>query len=107
MHEIIGNPYAFWCCRACNVKKYNNLIIKFLTKYDFFGKKRLNLKKKYLSNSKGYIDLIMYINKLKKLENSGGRIGGLFVTGKTIKICKQNLNNIIEKFKLYKDEKFF
>lgn len=90
-----------------NVRKYDNLIIKFLTKYDFFGKKRLNLKKRYLNNSRGYVDLIMHSNKLKKLKNSGGRIGGLFVTGKNTKICKQNLNNIIEKFKLYKDEKFF
>tara|TARA_B100000941_G_C27963383_1_gene282689 strand:- start:54 stop:416 length:363 start_codon:yes stop_codon:yes gene_type:complete len=32
------------------VEKYHNLIIKFLTKYDFFGKKRSNLKKRYLSN---------------------------------------------------------
>ena len=49
----------------------------------------------------------MYTNKLKKLKNSGGRVDGLLVVGKKTKICKQNLNNIIERFKLYKDEKLF
>ena len=33
--------------------------------------------KRYFSNSRGYVDLIMHTNKLKKLKNSGGRIGGL------------------------------
>jgi len=92
----------------CNIKKkkYKNLIIKFLTEYDFLDRKNLYLRKKSFYNLKGFVDLIIYTNKKKKLRNSGGRIGGLFITGKTIKKCKKNLKNMIDKFNLYEDKKF-
>ena len=87
-------------------KKYKNLIIKFLTEYDFLDRKNLYLRKKSFYNLKGFVDLIIYTNKKKKLRNSGGRIGGLFIAGKTIKKCKKNLKNMIDKFNLYEDKKF-
>ena len=79
-------------------KKYNQLIIKFFTEFDFKDyrdTKKIKLNK--VQNLPGFLNLIIYTKKLKKLKNSGGRIGAIFVSGKSKKLCKENLNRILNR----------
>ncbi len=79
-------------------KKYNHLIIKFFTEFDF--KKSNDVQKIKLNKFKklpGFLNLVMYKRKLQKLRNSSGRIGAIIITGKNKKLCQDNLNRSLDK----------
>ena len=95
--KSMGIRNAFELCNL-GTKKYSHLMIKFFTEFDFKNYKdvhKIILNK--FKNLPGFLRLTMYTKKLKKLTNSSGRIGAIFVTGKNKKTCKDNLNRILRK----------
>ncbi len=79
-------------------KKYNHLIIKFFTEFDFKKSKDIQkIKSNKFKKLPGFLNLVMYKRKLQKLRNSSGRIGAIIITGKNKKLCQDNLNRILDK----------